>query len=415
MPSKGISIHIGLNHVDPNAYGGWDGALAGCLNDATDMKAMADNLGFTSTMITESDATADNVVAAIGRAAEELVDGDILWITYSGHGSQVPDVNSDEVDGKDETWVLWDRQLVDDELYALWAQFAAGVRIIMLSDSCHSGTMARVLAAFTELPPVRRSERDAFVDIRKTLQLLVPHQATPSKPNERPGPPVPVDPKRVKLMPSDVRAVVNREHAVENAARQYVAGRSERAEIGASVILISGCQDHQTSLDGTANGLFTENLKAVWSDPAFHGGYKEFHAAIVNRMPSNQQPNYYTVGRPFPKFEAQAPFTIASPAGQAQPAPSPAPTEEEQPGGGAAGGGGSGEPPAGSGKRPTLKRGDKGIYVKELQQYLLNWEFNVDVDSIFGPKTEGAVRSFQSGQDLPASGVVDAPTWDALD
>ena len=68
----------------------------------------------------------------------------MFLLTYSGHGSQVPDKNGDETeDGYDETWVLYDRQLVDDELYALWSKFAAGVRIVVLSDSCHSGTAIR--------------------------------------------------------------------------------------------------------------------------------------------------------------------------------------------------------------------------------------------------------------------------------
>ena len=45
---------------------------------------------------------------------------------------------------QDETWCIYsDRQLVDDELYSLWAQFAAGVRIFVLSDSCHSGTVLK--------------------------------------------------------------------------------------------------------------------------------------------------------------------------------------------------------------------------------------------------------------------------------
>ena len=34
--AKGISLNIGLNSVDPNHYGGWDGQLAGCENDAND-------------------------------------------------------------------------------------------------------------------------------------------------------------------------------------------------------------------------------------------------------------------------------------------------------------------------------------------------------------------------------------------
>ena len=37
MP-RGYSLHIGLNHVDPDAYDGWDGRLFGCINDANAMK-----------------------------------------------------------------------------------------------------------------------------------------------------------------------------------------------------------------------------------------------------------------------------------------------------------------------------------------------------------------------------------------
>ena len=39
--TKGISLNIGLNSVDPKHYGGWDGQLAGCENDANDMADIA--------------------------------------------------------------------------------------------------------------------------------------------------------------------------------------------------------------------------------------------------------------------------------------------------------------------------------------------------------------------------------------
>jgi hypothetical protein len=42
----------------------------------------------------------------------------------------------------DETWVCYDRQLIDDQLYELWGKFKASVRILVLSDSCHSGTVS---------------------------------------------------------------------------------------------------------------------------------------------------------------------------------------------------------------------------------------------------------------------------------
>src|SRR5262245_32616318 len=141
--AKGISLHIGLNRVDPNAYNGWDGTLSGCENDANAMKKIADGCGYTSKIMLNDVATSDAVVAAIGQAAKQLESGDYFLLTYSGHGGQVDDTNGDEDDGKDATWVLYDRMLIDDELYSLWAQFAAGVRIFLLSDSCHSGTVAR--------------------------------------------------------------------------------------------------------------------------------------------------------------------------------------------------------------------------------------------------------------------------------
>ena len=106
MPAKGISIHIGLNRVDPAAYNGWDGALSGCINDATDMKALAETLGYRATMMTDDEATADNVIAAIGQASNQLGPQDILFLTYSGHGGQVDDVAGDEDDGKDEPHLM---------------------------------------------------------------------------------------------------------------------------------------------------------------------------------------------------------------------------------------------------------------------------------------------------------------------
>ena len=42
-----------------------------------------------------------------------------------------------------------------------------------------------------------------------------------------------------------------------------------------AVILISGCQDNQTSMDGDHNGAFTEQLLKVWNDGAFSGSYSQ--------------------------------------------------------------------------------------------------------------------------------------------
>ena len=144
MAPQGESLHIGVNKVDPAHYNGWEGTLRACEFDAEDMRALAVGKGFTASILLTQEATAAAVTAGIAAAADRLAESDIFFLSYSGHGGQVPDLNSDDdADDKDETWVLYDRQLVDDELYALFARFKPGVRIFMLSDSCHSGSVAK--------------------------------------------------------------------------------------------------------------------------------------------------------------------------------------------------------------------------------------------------------------------------------
>ncbi len=42
---KGISLHIGLNRVDPVHYAGWKGELVACENDARHMETIARSQG----------------------------------------------------------------------------------------------------------------------------------------------------------------------------------------------------------------------------------------------------------------------------------------------------------------------------------------------------------------------------------
>src|SRR6195952_238962 len=46
--TSGISLHIGLNAVDPDQYEGWDGKLTACEADAKDMAALAKQRKFKS-------------------------------------------------------------------------------------------------------------------------------------------------------------------------------------------------------------------------------------------------------------------------------------------------------------------------------------------------------------------------------
>jgi metacaspase-1 len=288
MAQKGYAVHIGLNRVDPNKYEGWSGDLQGCENDVASMKGISKQQGFsTIDVLTTQNATHAHAKSAIEKAAGALRTGDLFFLTYSGHGGQVPDTNGDETeDGKDETWVLYDEELIDDELYALWSKFEQGVRIIVLSDSCHSGTVTR------EPPP----GSTGFGPPREVPAEESRHESV----------------GRVKVMPAAVMARMqsNKTHRdyYEKVQREHPQG--SRVAIGASVVLVSGCQDNQTSADGAHNGLFTESLLKVWAAGKFKGAYQPFQKAIARVMPVTQSPNYFVVGMPNPAFERQRPFTI---------------------------------------------------------------------------------------------------------
>jgi hypothetical protein len=64
-----------------------------------------------------------------------------------------------------------------------------------------------------------------------------------------------------------------------------------------------------------------------------------------------------------------------------------------------------------------LKRGDKGDDVQAWQESLLKMGYslpNYGADADFGGETEAATRTFQSASKLTASGVVDNPTYSAM-
>jgi hypothetical protein len=285
----GLSIHIGLNHVDPGAYEGWDGELSGCINDANAMKEIAQAMGYDPIhVLSDEQATAEAVLAAICDAANNLQTGDHLLLTYSGHGGQIPDQTGDEDDSLDETWVLHDRQLLDDELYTEWSKFAAGVRIFILSDSCHSGTVMRKLPKTQEAHDAQQAAATARMrDFQKLQQAVATARGLRQAP-----------PKLRAIPPDKARANYERAKGQYRTLQLLLKGgaRSAADQIGATVLLISGCQDNQFSQDGSTNGLFTEKVLQVWNQGAFQGSHHDFYDTILDEMPSEQTPAYRPVG-----------------------------------------------------------------------------------------------------------------------
>ena len=222
-------------------------------------------------MLKTAEATREAVIGEIKAAAARMNPGDIFFLTYSGHGSQVPDFSGDErlerpEDAIDETLCLFDGQVVDDELYALWAAFPADSRILAVFDCCHSGSAIK-------------------------SQLIDDMIATATSPDQlpascrAPSPPA----SRASTRPSTARSPTS-----VTAAWAGPVTREMALPVAASVRLISACQDNQVALDGLTNGLFTGRLLETWGAGAFQGDYAAFHKAIADTMPPTQTPNHYT-------------------------------------------------------------------------------------------------------------------------
>ncbi len=158
------------------------------------------------------------------------------------------------------------------------------MRLLVLSDSCHSGTVTRAIG----------DGQARFVpEALKTRE-----KAAAQSP-------------KLRAMPLDVMAKTYREHKELYDGIQQDMPDSEHTDPAATVLLLSGCKDEQTSLDGMSNGLFTETLRKTWDDGAWDGGgYAAFCAAIVAQMPDDQTPQYSRVGAPNDAFEQQSPFTV---------------------------------------------------------------------------------------------------------
>jgi len=122
-----------------------------CTQDGENMKKFAAACGITDVVVLyDNDMTKDNVIAKIKEVGARCEEDDYFIFYYSGHGSQVPDEDGDEEDGKDEALCtvgpggkLAARYfLTDDEFSEVVTEsLDENVRIVLLSDCCHSGTI----------------------------------------------------------------------------------------------------------------------------------------------------------------------------------------------------------------------------------------------------------------------------------
>ncbi len=307
--ARGMSLHVGINKVSVAAFSAQ--ILRGCENDATEMRAIVLARGFQAqdTKLLPGDkATFQNVDGEIRRAAGLLLPGDIFLFTFAGHGARLPDTDehdegaAGELDGQDETIVLYDRLLLDDYMHrVLWPLFKSGVRIVGVADSCHSGSALFALANMG-------NDSNAHLGIAAHS----PGVAAVANIHKSPA----NDAGMVKVIPR-TRALTG--EATETHLEQFnsfyegldIPSKEDALPVNADLLLMAACQDRKTTPDGFPHGGFTAALLDVWNQGSFTGSYVTFMEqikALVAARFTGQVP-VLTV-KPSPAFSDQPPFSI---------------------------------------------------------------------------------------------------------
>jgi metacaspase-1 len=240
--------------VGINDYPGTNSDLSGCVNDANDWAAALKVRKYDTLVLLDKKATRKGIVEALEDLLGGAKPGDSLVFTYSGHGSWLPDDNGDEPDGRDEMLCPYDinkeQYLMDDDLVRIFDKKPSDVRLYFISDSCHSGSVAKFapdpLASKHRMPKIRMLPPLEFV---KDVSLR----------------------ERIPL-----------------AMRAPVSSKGEKY----TALLLSGCKDvefsYDADFDGRPNGALTRTaIEALKKKPKTP---QDWHAEIRRRLPSQMYP-----------------------------------------------------------------------------------------------------------------------------
>jgi len=171
--------------------------LGGAVNDAKLLSSALRKAGVNlpnARILLDKQATRIAFVRAWKNMVNEAKPGDILIVTFAGHGGQEKDMAPlGEPDKKDETLIFHDfkinkqrrsspqGRITDDELFGLFEQ-AIDYKILFIADSCHSSGMLRS----SSRKPVGKSRSGGY----SKIQVNAP-PAFPKLPKSREGKPHP--------------------------------------------------------------------------------------------------------------------------------------------------------------------------------------------------------------------------------
>lgn len=154
MAKKALCVGINDYPFDGND-------LKGCVNDAHAWaNLLTQHFDFKEEdvqLLLDSQATKENILAGLDEMIAWGKKGDTLVFTNSSHGTYLADEDGDETDKYDEALCPYDCEthlIVDDELRIRLDGLKPGVNFIIISDSCHSGTVNK--AQLVNTPDQRR-------------------------------------------------------------------------------------------------------------------------------------------------------------------------------------------------------------------------------------------------------------------
>jgi metacaspase-1 len=245
-----------------NDYPGTDSDLSGCVNDANDWKAVLAARGFQVKQLLNKRATRQNMLEAMNATIQLAKSGDTVALAYSGHGTFISDVNGDEADGTDECLCPYDIKtkgpITDDELFELFSKKGHGVKLVFLSDSCHSGTVAR------------------FAPISTPATIKVSRGKAPQR--------------KVRFLPP--ANFLSKSKVSKMGSSRALRRSSPPGRYGG--LLLSGCLDAEYSYDawfnGRPNGAFTFVALRELKKMKKNATYQDWYKAIRKALPSQQYP-----------------------------------------------------------------------------------------------------------------------------
>jgi hypothetical protein len=240
IPKK-YALLVGINYINTSNQ------LEGCINDALNLKNMLitrfsfnDSDCILLTDNTKVKPTKTNILNNLTNILKNSVSGDTVVFTYSGHGTNTVDLSRDEDDGQDELLVPIDATsirtcILDDDLKQLLVTYLKpDVKMFCIVDSCFSGTIFDLKYNYFPVKPINNITDKFSVSVNKT----------------------------------------------------------EKEAIKSNLIVISGCQDNQTSADAQISknnyqGAMTFTLLETIKNKGTNISLQDLLLNMINLLKSN--------------------------------------------------------------------------------------------------------------------------------